>query len=60
MDSLTPSDQAPTRSLRTRPAFQTRVPRYWNRDRSTIREIDNQGVFSYLHALSLSGSKISL
>jgi len=59
MNSLTPSDEAPVRPLRVRSTFQTRVPGYRDRNRSTIRKIDNQGVFGHLHVFGLSGSKIS-
>ena len=60
MNSLTSSDEAPIRPLRGRPIFQTRVPGNRNRDCPAIREVDDQGVFSYVNLFGLDRSEVSL
>ena len=48
------------RASRRYVTFQTRVPGNRNRDCSAIREVDDQGVFSYVNLFGLDRSEVSL
>jgi hypothetical protein len=52
MDAMTAADQLPVLALRGSPVGKPRVPRQWNRQRSTVREFNDERIVRNPNLLS--------
>ena len=59
MDTFASTNEAPVGPLRRRPMGQTREPREWRRDCSTIRKVRRQSIVAYTNAVGQCGPEFS-